>query len=524
MAKVSDSTVPDSTVPATASGNRTTPGRFAACIEIALVSAGIGLGYLVIYHAQRQLFLNGKPSGDPRGFLRLGSDFLAALASLHTYWIATAAVVVIFTYAVIRSRAASWRRMAWLPLATGAAGYVVALLARPSLSIDPLSYLSHGWIAAQPGGNPYLTASAAVAQTPYGPALTAEGWFPVHPQTPYGPLWTHVERLAYILSGGDVRLGLLLLKATVVVAVFGSTWLIWLITRRLRPGWELPAALAFLWNPVVVVEFGMDGHNDAVAIAFLLFGIWATMTGRGFWAVVGIGLGTLTKFTPAMFALPVLVVLLRRRRSWPSILGQVAAGIGVVAGLGWLLYRRFWASAATFDGLRASSIPSPSWSIAGWLGVWFGEAPFGEPDPRSRMILAAILVVAVIAVSWQRTDRGLIIASGVIAVAALAVTPTYWPWYSALPIAVLAVRGTWVSTAQVVVLTIGSRIAAPYGDLFLIGVKSYEEAMKLSSLWGIDVPVLVCLGLAVGGGIYTRVRGLPIPSPSDRARPDLKAG
>ena len=480
---------------------RAAPGRVLAAIELALVSVGLGLGYLVVYRVQRELFSNGKPSGD-QGSPRSGSDVMAAVASVHTYWLATAAVVVIFTYAVIRSRAANWRASAWFPLATGAAGYVLALLARPSLSIDPLSYLSHGWIAAQPGGNPYLTAAAAVAQTPYGPALTAEGWFPVHPQTPYGPLWTHVERLAYVLSGGDVGRGLVLLKAPVVVAVFGSTWLIWLIVRRLRPGWELTAALAFLWNPVIVVEFGMDGHNDAVAILFLLLGIWATMSGRGFWAVVGIGLGTLTKFTPAMFALPVLVVLLRRRRSWPSLLAQVAAGIGVVAGLGWLLYRRFWASAATFDGLRASSIPSPSWSIVGWLGVWFGDVPFGAPDPRPRMILAAILVVAVIAVSWQRTDRGLIIACGVIAVAALAVTPTYWPWYSALPIAVLALRGTWVSVAQVVVVTIGSRIAAPYGDMFLIGVTSYPEAMELSSLWGVDVPVFLCLVLAVSGAVY----------------------
>ena len=45
---------------------------------------------------------------------------------------------------------------------------------------------------------------------------------PVHPQTPYGPLWTHVENLAVAMAGSDVGLSALLLKVVVTVATIGT--------------------------------------------------------------------------------------------------------------------------------------------------------------------------------------------------------------------------------------------------------------------------------------------------------------
>ncbi|HET9646860.1 MAG TPA: glycosyltransferase 87 family protein [Microlunatus sp.] len=495
--------------------------------EVTLAAAASVAGYWELYRAQRDLFLNGVPPHNPYAFPRLDSNFLTALEALDRYWVATTGVLVVFGYAVVRSRSSGWRRMAWFPLGLGAVGLLVALPARPGLSIDALSYLSHGWIAAAPGGNPYLTASAEVGSTPYGQLLFAEGWLPVHGVSPYGALWTHVERLAFAISGGDIGRGLLALKVVVVLAVGVSTLLIWLIARQVRPGWELTAALAFSWSPLVVVEFAMEGHNDAVAIAFTLLGLWAAVTNRAFWAVLGLGLGALTKITPAVFAVPVLILLVRRRAGWSSLVGRLAAGVGVAAALAWLLYRRFWAASATLDGLRAGSVPYPSWSPAGWLGAWFGAPMEGAPDYRPGLVLAAVLIMVVAVVSWQRTTRGLMVACGSIAVAAMALTPAYWPWYAALPVAVLAARSTWVAMAQVLVLTIGSRIAAPYGDLFVIGVVPFERAMQLSTLWGVDVPVALCLLMAVGSVVVRKLRadgsdahgdGTPTPTITPRRR------
>jgi len=487
--------------------------------EMLVLGCALGAGYLVQYRTQRRLFVNGLPTPDPYAFPRPGADVIAGTEALRSYWVAGSLVVVLFVWALVRSREMGWRRLAWLPLGIGGLGHLLAIPAMPSLSIDALSYLSHGWLAAEPGWNPYLNASADVAGVPYGQLLLAEGWLPVHGPSPYGPLWTHVERFASLFGAGQVGGGLLALKVVVVLAVLSGALVIWLIVRRVRPGWELTATLAYLWNPVVVVEFSMDGHNDALVIALALSGVWAAVTNRAFWAVIGLGLGASVKFPPLFFALPVLVLLIRRGGPRLSLLGRLAAGLGVVAVLTVLLYRPFWAGSATFDGLREGSVPLPSWSPAGWFSAVLHDPLTGLPDPRLPLLLTGVLVAAVLAVGWPRTDGDLLVACGVIAVVWLTIAPAYWPWYAAMPIAVLAARGGWVATLQLLALTLGSRLAAPFGDMFVLGMMPFERAMELSTLWGVDLPVLVCLLLAVSGVAVGRRRACTSVA-APRAVPD----
>ena len=65
----------------------------------------------------------------------------------------------------------------------------------------------------------------------------------------------------------------------IVLSVLGSAVLIGLIARRLQPDWTALAVLAWLANPLVIMEFGADGHNDAPAIFFALLAIWAALRG-----------------------------------------------------------------------------------------------------------------------------------------------------------------------------------------------------------------------------------------------------
>ena len=58
---------------------------------------------------------------------------------------------------------------------------VLYVFVPPSLSIDLLSYISHGYIRASFNGNPYLDPSSIVAHTPIGTELLHYGWRPIHP-------------------------------------------------------------------------------------------------------------------------------------------------------------------------------------------------------------------------------------------------------------------------------------------------------------------------------------------------------
>jgi len=64
--------------------------------------------------------------------------------------------------------------------------------------------------------------------------------------------------------------------------------------------------VAYLWAPLVLVEFAGQGHADVVGITLLAAALWATMNARWFSTGVLIVLASLVKFGP-LAALPALV-------------------------------------------------------------------------------------------------------------------------------------------------------------------------------------------------------------------------
>jgi alpha-1,6-mannosyltransferase len=457
-----------------------------------------GVAYALLYRVQRRLFLNGV-TGDPYDYPRSTADAVAAQQNLRTYWLLITVVLLSYAWLLLRSRSPGWQPLAWLPLAILGLGQLAMLRARPSFSMDLLSYLSHGYLAVTPDHNPYADAASDVGEYPYGVALAAEGWSAVHSQTPYGPLWTQVEALAYRVSGGDVDFGLVAIKAVVLAAVFGSAVLAGSIARQIRPEWAAPAACAFLGNPVVIMEFAGDGHNDAVAIFFTLLAIRFALDDRVVPAVVALGLAVLTKYTPIIFALPILVIFLRGRRPTRQLIGHVLAGGAVLIVLTAWLWQKWWIGMATFSGISLSGTPHHVWSPASLLTRLFTDPVTGESGWAPRLILGAILLVVVLVFSWSQSTDQAMVGCAVIALVMTLVLPTYWPWYAALPIAILALRSTWLSLGQLLVVTIGSRIAAPYGDLATLGLVDFPTMLEQNALRGVALPAAGCLLLAVFG-------------------------
>ena len=106
------------------------------------------------------------------------------------------------------------------------------LLGPPSLSSDVLSYIAHGSIATELGGNPYLQPEAVVG-TPVEPELLARGWGPGHSVSPYGPLWTGIEA-AVVAAFGHVSAQIFAFKELAMAAGLGTAALISDLTPSAR--------------------------------------------------------------------------------------------------------------------------------------------------------------------------------------------------------------------------------------------------------------------------------------------------
>ncbi|GAC1649670.1 MAG: DUF2029 domain-containing protein [Herpetosiphon sp.] len=369
------------------------------------------------------------------------------------------------------------------------------LMGRPYLSIDAFTYIAHGYLATLPDGNPYLQAARNAGRTPLGPPLIAAGWRPVHGVSPYGPLWTQLE-IALVRLTHDLPTALLLFKLLVVIASLVSALLIWLILGRLRPRDQLFGTLLYLWNPLIIIEFAAEGHNDAVMIALVLLGLFWCVRPRPTAALIATALAALAKFLPLIFLPPQLVYLWRTRSNARSFVLSVATATGTAILLTLMLYRHLWIGTETFNGLLRQSRRGFYASNSGM--VWWSLAHSQNADTAALLtgpLLSGLFAAYVLLASWRIRDMpALLRACGAIALLYILVAaPNYWSWYATLPVALMALTPDRTFCWTILLLSFGSRLVAPlnFGDIqgFSLG----DSRIWGTTLIGCTVPLAVFL-------------------------------
>ncbi|MEZ5988245.1 MAG: hypothetical protein R3F30_03830 [Planctomycetota bacterium] len=211
----------------------------------------------------------------------------------------------------------------------------LGLLCLPILSEDLFSYVGRGRLLALHGGNPWV--DLASRTMPGDPALPLmKGWadFPL----PYGPLLAlgnaalaAVGDLWPSGAGGRVWAGLFLVKLTTVLGLLLAARALCALVPRADGARRTRLLVLFLWNPFVVLEFAVDGHNDVFLVLPLLWGLG--LAGR---AGLGLVLATLAKPT-ALAAGPVLLATEARRGALGRFAVAAAAGAALLAGA-WALW------------------------------------------------------------------------------------------------------------------------------------------------------------------------------------------
>jgi hypothetical protein len=209
----------------------------------------------------------------------------------------------------------------------------VALLGAPPLRSDDLyRYVWEGRVLAH-GGNPWT-------QPPADPALATlrdPRIFPRvnHPQlaTIYPPLAEAGFALVASLSPTVWAMKLWILLHDLALVALLCAWC------ERRTG-SAAAAIAYAWNPLVIVEFAGSGHNDPTAMVWLV-AAFLLAEARPTLAALALAVGALVKLAP-LVALPYLM----RRWPWRA---RLTALLIVGAGLAF-----FWSETrGASSGVRA---------------------------------------------------------------------------------------------------------------------------------------------------------------------------
>lgn len=475
------------------------PLRTGQRLELGVVSL-LTLGvYVLLYLVQRQLSDHGLAASVPFVFPRTDVDPDQVQRSLHAYLLLVGISCVLYAWVLVR--VSRWRGglVTALLLGVPAVLHVLALPTRPTLSMDAYSYLAHGYLAAHPPLNPYVQEASAVAAYPYGESLRQLGWLPLHAQSPYGPVWTQLERLVVMTTGPDADTGQILIKVPVVAATWGSAMLIFALARRLVPPLRWTAVTGWLWSPITLVEFGGDGHIDAVMIFLVLLACYAAVRGWGYVTTVALGLAVAVKHLPAVFAPLLLAMLWRHADSRAGVLVRIACGGVTVLALLALAFAPFWVGGATFAGVRESGRLYSSWSPSGLLLTLVRTRVDGPASERlTQALLISVLIIIVLLVSTRVAGpRQMLRGAAVIGCASFALLPGGWPWYAALPLALVLCLPTFGARVLVIVLTVTTRSIAAFGELQMLGQVPYADTADIDGLVGVTIPGLCCVIMAI---------------------------
>jgi len=490
-------------------------------LRVAAIGVMSGALYLAGYWAQRAIFLNGQGANVAGEVVRgTPPDGERLVLELGAYWGVTAALFVLYALILVLCRGGALRdgRAAQLALAFPVFFNVGLLFGRPYQSIDALTYVAHGFMGGF-GLNPYRTAAAEIAYRDETASLARDlaslGWLPVHGPSPYGALWTWVEVFAASLTG-SVGGALLLTKALVVAASLGCAALIWKVLGRVRPEDRLLGTLLYLWNPLIVVEFAGEGHNDALMILLVLVSLLFTVTARPALSVMGTAMGVLVKYLPVIFAPAQAIYLWRTRSSTPRLALSVALALVYGLLLAAALYGPYWIGADTFAAVGQQGLPflapTPS-GILYWLVLQ--AVPPEVAAGLTLRIMGVLFLIFVFVAGWRARDAaGLLRACAAISlVYLLVVSAGTWPWYAALPLALMALtpRGLFLPMALVVTFT--SRLVAPFSNLVNNRFAGWNDLIEVAAAVSVTLPLAILLPLYV---LYRRgpAKGAADPSGS----------
>ncbi|HYP39778.1 MAG TPA: hypothetical protein VEX13_05400 [Chloroflexia bacterium] len=412
-------------------------------------------------------------------------------------------------------------RLLWYILLVTALALFVLLWLPGTQSSDLHSYIWYGRILATFGDNPLVHPPFKYASRDAGDWLSQVYWKDV--PSVYGPVWVllagGVAWLSNLVSSSEMWPHLLGHKLLASGAHLVNVALMWqvsgLVAERYgcppnsdsspdrandverQRGAQLVATLVYAWCPLALIEFGGNGHNDALMITGVMSALWLHLSGHWRLAAVAFGLAILVKVA-ALLLLPGYLWLLfwnppTKRSSKQSLnsgatessqfktqdrLLIITQALLIVIATLTLLYLPFWEGPVTLSPLLGGPASSRftnslasmlRYNGAEWLHSFataYGweaiarqnvEALRGYLEGPLRLLAFSVIVPIALVATWRgRTFPLMVQGWGWVLFVYLTVGAVwFWPWYATwlLPLAGLICRGRLFTAIQLLCAT-----------------------------------------------------------------------
>lgn len=401
------------------------------------------------------------------GRVEPGIGLYAAIGAAGVTFALTVALLARTLWVALRGTVALRDRAALRPilLATLAAGGWLLTLPR-LFSKDVLSYLVYGQAYGVYGLNPYTT-SPNHMQFDFNFRLI--DWHDA--VSVYGPAWTllctALYKVAAPLATTHIWGYIVGFRALGLAFHLGNAALVWYILGRLRPGQQVAGTIFYAWNPLTLIEFAGNGHNDAALVFFLLAAVAAQVAPRRRPALVALflTLSILTKFI-TLLVVPAYLLLLWRSTPAPPgcwfsrarVFAWARAGVIALAtfALFWLPFAsalrnpRFLLDATAMSRYDNSLLQLVYWGARSLLArVLPDEASAQIAGQGVKLVGRLAFLLIWLALTWRTrdTESWLRAAFWILFGYLVLATPWFWPWYVTWLVALAPLVGGRRATA-----------------------------------------------------------------------------
>ncbi len=193
-------------------------------------------------------------------------------------------------------------KFVWICIATTA---IILAFAYPATSYDLFNYITTAKVTYYYKENPYIVMPVEFTGEPYLAFTRA-----ANKTALYGPVWILITAVPYMLGGENIWATIITFKLLNTAVYLLFLYCIFRITRSMKN------VLFFAFNPLVLLEVLVSGHNDIYMMIFSLSGIYLWWHNR---KISGFFLFFLSWFIKGM-TITFLPLLFFRNKSWEHIL------------------------------------------------------------------------------------------------------------------------------------------------------------------------------------------------------------
>ncbi len=276
----------------------------------------------------------------------------------------------------------------------------------PTNAIDVYIYAARSRLLTEYGQNPNSTLPEQYWDIDPYMRYASREW--ADNTSPYGPLWNLIAAPVTALSGDNIGLAVIGFKLVSVIATVIIAWLIYDAVRTLSPEWALPAALFWLWNPLVLWDGIGNAHNDVTLMLPVVAALWAWVKRRDNLVLPLLIASLLVKYVTVILIPIAIIALWRRNPDWSRRAEGLLWTLGsAVALLSVSLYPFYDLEAirdsAQEQGIRVSS--SLAWWVMATAGRWGFTGVDAESTRNTAYAIAIVGIGVCAALVWQRPDR-----------------------------------------------------------------------------------------------------------------------